>query len=219
MRQRRAHRTGLQARTAGHRSIDASHCRRQGGNPFAGTHPPAARARHRGTALHAVATAAPHSGNPFLRAKTPGCRGCGCNQLKLLETLVRTPLANAQKQNAPGMSPRAFACPRKIGVADLPLEEDQLMSGSSSLRSPLRGRSAHASATCPRHAGRRAVEFAMWKECVMEIRCVAIRRDDEGCARYAANFCAASGFSDASKFPDERSRAQRKGIASPQLRQ
>ena len=57
------------------------------------------------------AAAAPHSGNPFLRAvhaRMPGMRIVSADFLKT------TPFANAQKK-APGRDPRAFARPRKIG--------------------------------------------------------------------------------------------------------
>ena len=151
----------------------------RGGNPVASQHPPAARARHQGTALDAVTTAAPCSGHPFpAGSPCPGAWDADrwmwpVNPLNF--SICERAKTKRPRQGSEGVRVSSEDRGRRSSVG-----EDQQMAGSSTLRSPQCRRYAGASRPCPRRAGRRRIEFAMWKECVMEVL-VAIRRAcDEG---------------------------------------
>lgn len=198
MRQRRAHRTGLQARTAGHRSIDASHYRLASGNPFrrhASARRPCPASGHSAPCRRDGSASQRKS---LLRTRRPdaGMRGATSS---IPAKLRCNSICERAKTKRPRFGTRGRS--RILGRSGSPIfrsKEDQQGVGSNSLRSPTQGRYAGASTRCPRLAGRRVIDFAMWKECVMEVRWVAIRRDDEGRARYAAGMRAASDCVDTS---------------------
>ena len=108
-RQRRAHRTGVRARTAGNRSSDASHWRLvKGTNPVARSHPPAARAQHPGTALARLMA------DSLLRRSMPGCSGC--ESITRIRLLLRL---RTHKRKRPRMWIRGRSRSSEIGATDL----------------------------------------------------------------------------------------------------
>jgi hypothetical protein len=112
---------GTQAHAAGHRSMEAPHCRLSPtGNSCAHAFPVAARAEHRGAALArlvAESSAAGHVHGP----RCPDVRG---RMLRMSEKSVsetvraakdrarvrRTLFADAERKTPPDGYPRAFAC-------------------------------------------------------------------------------------------------------------
>ena len=113
-RQCRAHRTGMQARTA----VDRSSMFRIGASDITSKTP----IRVRSHPLAARAEASRHGASMRLRGFPclgPAMSGCFGSAMQSRLTRV-IPLCERQNENAPGCwNPRAFAWPREIGVTDL----------------------------------------------------------------------------------------------------
>ena len=143
--------------------------------------------------------AAPHSGDPVLQAvnaRMPGMR------MRPAET-SRNSVCERAKTKRPRIGTRGRS--RVLGRSGSPISRggkisrwrvavpcDRRDSGNTQARArPVRGASAAGLAGFS-EPGSRCGRNASW-----EVLCIAIRRYDEGRARYAARFHTASGFLDA----------------------
>lgn len=200
-------------RTAGHRRFDASHCRHRGRQsvcrrisarrPCPGI---GAQRPRRHTSSHR-----PVVGRQRLAAKDP-VAGADARMPGMRKTPANSSnfsVRERAKTKRPRMRhPRAFAHPRKIGVADLPWAERSAGGGQQFLAIAARwaiGRreQALAAAGGPQVEGVRDVRVLAhgksWD--------VACRGCDEGRGRYARKMHRATRFRNAMHFPDERLRA------------